>query len=128
MKIRNVTEEELQGIGIKIMTILDSWPLTDRDKMNLLGFSDEIKERQLTRYRNGTAPFPDDEDQLERVRHLMGIQKALEENYPLNSRMPAFWVNHFQKPLKGIPMQIMIEDGLAGMYRVWRHLDCTANW
>ena len=113
---------------MKVMAILDSWPLTDRDKMNLLGFGDDMKERQLTRFRNGTAPFPKDDDKLERVRHLMGIQKALEVNYPLNSRMPSFWVNHFQKPLTRIPMQIMIEDGLAGMYRVWRHLDCTASW
>ena len=123
-----MSDNDLQGIGMRIMAILDSWPLDDRDKMNLLGFEDSVKERQLTRYRNGTAPFPDDDDKLERVRHLMGIQKALEVNYPLNSHMPAFWVNHFQKPLKGIPMQIMIDDGLPGMYRVWRHLDCTANW
>ncbi len=123
-----MSDQELKTLGLTIMKILDSWSISDRDRMNLLGFSQSQKERYLTRFRNGSTPFPNDKDKIERVRHLMGIQRALEENYPLNSKMPAYWVINFQRQLKGIPVVIMLEDGLSGMYRVWRHLDCTANW
>jgi hypothetical protein len=128
MKKHNLSENDLLVLGRKVMEILDDWPLSDRDRMNLLGFDETIKERYITRFRNGSAPFPAEDEQVERVRHLLGIQRALQETFPLNSRMPGFWINNFQRSLKGIPMSIMLEDGLPGMYRVWRSLDCTANW
>lgn len=109
------------------MDILDEWRLAPEDQLTLLGSPDKLKPRHLTRYRNG-EPFPEDADLLEHARHVLGIQDALHLVFALNYNMPGVWLKQRNRFLKGVPLEIMLDEGLNGMHRVWRHLDCTINW
>jgi hypothetical protein len=109
------------------MDILEEWRLAPEDQLKLLGSPDKLKPRHLSRYRNGD-PFPEDTELLERARHVLGIQEALHLVFALNYNMPGVWLKQRNRILKGIPLEIMLNEGLNGMHRVWRHLDCTINW
>ena len=111
-----------------VMNILDEWRLAPEDQVAMLGFPEGTKPRELSRYRNGTTPFPDDKNVLDHAEHVLGIQESLHVVFPLNHNMPGFWLKNRNKALKGIPLHIMLEEGLSGMHRVWRQLDCTINW
>lgn len=119
-------ENERARLSLLVMDILQSWHLNDREQLALLGMEDE-KPRQLTRYRHGGA-LPEDNEILDRAKHILGIQESLHMVFPLNHNMPAFWLSHRNRQLKGIPLNIMLEEGVNGMQRVWQILDCTVGW
>lgn len=119
--------QERERLAVIVMGILDDWELENEIKLKLLGLENTAKGRSLTRFRNGTA-LPEDEGLIERAKSLIGIQQSLHMVFPLNHNMPAFWLRNRNKQLKGIPLLIMLEEGVNGMDRVWRLLDCTKNW
>ena len=123
-----LTDNERTQLGMLAMSILDEWRLSPQDQIFMLGLPDSTKPRELSRYRNGSAPLPKDDGVLEHARHVLGIQESLHVIFPLNRNMPGFWLKHRNKVLKGIPLEIMLDEGLSGMHRVWCQLDCTQNW
>jgi hypothetical protein len=122
-----LNEADRSRLARLTMDILEDWHLAPEDQLRLLGSPNKLKPRHLSRYRNG-EPFPEDDDLLEHARHLLGIQEALHLVFALNYNMPGFWLKNRNRVLKGIPLEIMLDEGLNGMHRVWRHLDCTINW
>ncbi len=120
---------ERQRLAPLVMSILDEWQLTDEAQIALLGLPERTKPRELSRFRQGSQPLPDEDDIVERSRHIVGIQEALHVVFAKNPNMPAFWVaNRHNRQFGRAPMEIMLEEGLDGMQRVWGHLDCTRNW
>lgn len=122
-----LSEEERGRLAQLVMNIFVDWRLETDEQKNLLGLDQGEGVGTLSHFRRG-KPLPDEEDIIERARHVLGIQNSLERVYPLNAKMPQFWMYQRNKALKGFPLQIMLEEGLPGMHRVWRHLDCTLNW
>lgn len=122
-----LSDNERSQLTLLTMDILEDWRLAPEDQLKLLGLPDGTKARQLTRFKNG-EPLPGDNTVMEHAKHLLGIQEALHLVFALNHNMPEFWLKHRNKTLKGIPLEIMLDEGLSGMHRVWRHLDCTVNW
>ena len=104
-----LTDNERTNLAMLVMNILDEWRLAPEDQVAMLG-------------------FPDDKNVLDHAEHVLGIQESLHVVFPLNHNMPGFWLKNRNKALKGIPLHIMLEEGLSGMHRVWRQLDCTINW
>lgn len=123
-----LNDSERTQLGIMVMGILDEWRLAPKDQVFLLGMPEETKPRELSRYRNGTTPLPADDNILKHAQHVLGIQESLHVVFPLNPNMPSFWLKHRNKSLRGIPLEIMLDEGIVGMSRVWRQLDCTQNW
>lgn len=123
-----LNENERTRLGMLVMNILDEWRLAPEDQIFILGMPDDTKPRELSRYRNGTSPLPQDEKIIKHAQHVLGIQESLHVVFPLNPNMPSFWLKHRNKSLRGIPLQIMLDEGISGMNRVWRQLDCTQNW
>ena len=123
-----LTEQERMDLAVGVMEILDRWKLVDEDIMRLLGIDEGTKPRHLSRLRRGTSPIVDEGEQLERSKIILGIQRSLDLMFPLNRNMSHFWMRNRNKRLKGVPMVIMLNGGVIGMDRVWRHLDCTRNW
>lgn len=121
------TEEDRCNLAREVTNIFLDWELDPELQLHLLGLPENIPQRELTRFKNGKA-LPDDEEMLERARHIIGIHNSLHVVFPLNHNMPGFWVRNRNRSLKGIPLAIMYEEGISGMHRVWRHLDCTINW
>lgn len=126
--ITALNDDERTRLGVMVMDILDEWRLAPQDQIFMLGMPENTKPRELSRYRNGTVPLPQDENILSHARHVLGIQESLHVVFPLNRNMPGFWLKHRNKVLKGIPLQIMLDEGISGMHRVWCQLDCTQNW
>ncbi len=123
----NFTYEERQHLTIRVLSVMRDWKLSETEQMVLLGLAHE-KPRMLTKLRNGT-PLPDDQDILQRVRHLVGIGDALERNYPRTQGGGQVWLRHTNKYLnKRTPIAMMLEDGIYGMHQVWIRLDCTQGW
>ena len=123
-----LNSEERTSLAMLAVSILDEWRLSPTDQLFLLGLPDDTKPRELSRYRNGVSPLPEDEGVINHARHVLGIQESLHVVFPLNRNMPGFWLKHRNKALKGIPLEIMLDEGLSGMHRVWALLDCTQNW
>jgi len=123
-----LNDTERTNLAMLVMSILDEWRVAPEDQVAMLGFPQGTKPRELSRYRQGTTPFPDDKDILNHAEHVLGIHESLHVVFPLNRNMPGFWLKNRNKALKGIPLHIMLDEGLSGMHRVWRQLDCTINW
>ena len=110
-----------------VIDIMQEWQLSPEQQLNLLGMPEDCRPRELVRLKNG-SPLPEDELILDRARHILGIQHSLHIVFPMNQNMPKFWLKNKNRFLKGVPLYIMMGEGLDGMHRVWRHLDCTLNW
>lgn len=122
-----LSDEERIRLAELVMSIFDEWHLDPAQQLSLLGLPEDTKPRELTRYRRGT-PFPQEEALLARAKHVLGIQESLHVVFPLNPQMPIFWLNNRNRYFKMAPLHVMLDEGLPGMNRVWRHLDCTVNW
>lgn len=122
-----LNEQERVELARVVMTIFEDWELNAEYQKVLLGMEADVHTRELSGFRRGSA-FPDNEQLIERARHVIGIHQALQRVFPMNPRMPAFWLYTRNRQLNGMPMEIMLEEGVTGMTRVWSHLDCTVNW
>lgn len=124
-----LNDEERRRLAPIVMSILDDWKIDEESQVTLLGMTGEMKPRHLNQYRRGTTAFPQEDDLIERARHIVGIQEALHLIFPRNPHMPAFWLtNPNNKHFGRAPILIMLEEGIPGMERIWGHLDCTQNW
>lgn len=123
----DLTNEERADLAVFVTDILTEWKLTPEESLALLGHPDGTKPRELSRYKRGN-PLPQDDTILQHAQAILGIQHSLHVVFPLNRNMPLFWLTHRNKQLGGIPLRIMLDDGLHGMQRVWGILDCTQNW
>lgn len=119
--------EERCRLSVLVMAVLDTWKVERTDQLHLLGMA-AGRGRELARLRNGN-PFPEDDAVFERARHILGIDDALQVIFPRNGNMSAFWLtNPNNRQFGRAPVEVMLDEGLAGMRRVWSHLDCTQDW
>jgi len=121
--------EEEQIIRTKtIMSLLNSWNLSARDQISLLGLPDSIKARHIQRYQQGEI-LPQSEELNERLDHLFGIADALRTSYPHNELMGALWLTTKHRRFNNkAPVEIMLTQDLAGLIFVRSHLDCAFDW
>jgi len=120
-------QQERESLANMVMRVLNEWNIRDEFQLQLLGLPTNTPQRELTKFSRGKA-LPDDDDLLARAVHLIGINQALSIIFPLNPKMPGFWLTMRNRHFRSQPLTIMLEEGLAGMDRIWCHLDCTHNW
>lgn len=124
----HLSEQERQDLALMVSDIFADWGLNSVQQLCLLGLPESGSARQLTRYRHGTA-LPDEEDVLDRAKHLLGIQEALHTVFPHAPGMPAHWLRRRSRYFHSSPpLEVMLDEGVNGMHWVWRHLDCTVDW
>jgi len=121
------SQQDREQLAVLVMGVLNDWNIREEYQLALLGLPETTASRELTKFSRGKA-LPDNDELLQRVVHLLGIQQALGVVYPLNTRMAGFWLTTTNRFFKQTPMTVMLEEGVSGMDRVWRHLDCTRNW
>jgi hypothetical protein len=111
-----------------VMEVLDDWHISTEDRLSLLGLAGRVKPRTIMRYRNGT-PLPEGADIDQRCKHLLGIASALRTSFPHMASTGNLWIT---TPCRGFdqrtPLQIMLDQGLAGMERVRDYLDGRGAW
>ncbi|QEP43865.1 DUF2384 domain-containing protein [Ectothiorhodospiraceae bacterium BW-2] len=124
-----LTLQERTQLAQLVTDILSRWHIRESDQIVLLGLPDETKPRYLTQLRQGSKPIPDDERVIDRAKHILGIQESLDVLFPMNPNMPRFWIRNKNKLFRRkVPLEMMLNDGLNGMDKIWSMLDCTRNW
>jgi len=121
--------EDEQAIRTKeIMSLFNSWDISARDQVNLLGLPGSIKARHMQRYQQGEV-LPQSEEINERIDHLFGIADALRTSYPHNQLMGALWLTTKHRRFDNkAPLEIMLTQALVGLISVRSHLDCAFDW
>lgn len=123
-----LTDEEKIQLTVSLISILDSWGVSNTDKVTLLALPTGTKARAIQHYQQG-LPLPDDKAVQERVEHLLGIAQALHLAYPRNKQGGELWLNRPNKKLNGrCPMAMMIEEGLSGITTIRMQIDCSYDW
>lgn len=123
-----MSSDERIALTQGIMTMLDDWGLASVEIINLLGLPPKTRLRQLERYRRNT-PFPDSQQTMLRIEHLVGIADALRTTYPRNARMGQIWLRRPHRRLSNqTPLATMIQKGINGLRSVRAELDCAYSW
>ncbi|MFK5894027.1 MAG: DUF2384 domain-containing protein [Pseudomonadota bacterium] len=115
-------------LAMAIMATLDNWKLSGDEILNVLALPKKVKVRHLGQFRKEN-PLPDTPEVNERIRHIIGITKALRTSYPMNPHMAKFWLNQKTKRFNNqTPLQVITANGLEGLVDIRKHLDCTYDW
>ena len=124
-----LSQEEKIQLTRMVMSMLDDWGVaSNSEKHSLLGLPPSVRARHMTRYYDNEA-FPDDNQVIERIEHLLGIADALRTSFPLNGHMAGFWLNQKNNRFENkTPLAYMLEAGLEGVIAVRAHLDCAWDW
>ncbi len=123
-----ISEDDRIALTQAIMAMLDDWGLASVEIINLLELPPKTRFRQLERFRRNT-PFPDSEQTMLHIEHLVGIADALRTTYPRNARMGQIWLRRPHRRLSNrTPLATMIENGVNGLRSVRAELDCAYSW
>lgn len=125
-RVRHVDDKDIQkrsNLAKLTMNLFAFWSLSTTQQLTLLGMSPSSRVL-LTKYRNG-EPLPMSRDVRDRVGWLLSVHKALALLYPKNEELRAGWVKMKNEVFGGkTPLEVMIAEGLIGIARVSRYLDC----
>ena len=114
--------ERLSGAGIRtFFRIAGLWKLDIVQQMALLGLRSRSTYFKWKREQDAKL----DQDQLERISHVLGIYKALQILLPDPAAADA-WVQrpNSAEPFQGEPaLELMIQGGITGLFAVRRYLD-----
>lgn len=111
-----------------VMAMLDDWGLASTEIIKLLGLPSKTRIRHLEHFRRN-KPFPDSEQIMTRIEHLVGIADALRTSYPRNARMGTIWLRRPHRRLSNrTPLATMIDGGINGLRSVRAELDCAYSW
>jgi hypothetical protein len=123
-----LNHEEKAELSVMLMALLNSWGISNADKVELLDLPSGTKPRAIVQYQQG-MPLPDSEAVQVRVEHLVGIAEALRLAYPRNAQGASLWLNRPNKRFSDrTPLAAMLEDGLRGITAVRIHIDCSYDW
>lgn len=126
--LKKLSREQKVELTQLVMTMLDDWGVSHKDKLNLLDLPEHIRSRAIRRFYED-EPLPDDPKVFERIDHLLGIADALRTSYPLNGHMVSFWLNQKNQRFENLtPLVYMLQSGLRGVVAVRAHLDCAWDW
>ncbi|MBN4079539.1 DUF2384 domain-containing protein [Beggiatoa alba] len=126
--MKTLNHDEQVSLTLRVITVLADWQLTSADKICLLALPDNTRTRSIQKYQQG-VPLPFDNTVREHVDHLLGIEDSLRLANPRNSQAGSLWIRRPLPRLQGrTPLAIMLEDGLAGIIAVRKHLDCSFDW
>lgn len=110
------------AFAIMVMAMLDHWQLCAKDQTSLLGIDDDNRSG-LSNYRLGKSIHFNDE-QYERVIHLLSIHKCLRRLFPQNRDLAYRWMTTKNKAFDNRPpLEVAKEQGIAGLLMVRSYLD-----
>ena len=123
-----IDQEQKIRLTQAVMRLLNSWQLSSKAQIALLGLPEETRTRSVRKFQQGGA-LPDGEQTWERVEHLIGIADALRTSYPAHPEFGSIWVQQCNRKLRGrTPLDCMLGDGMPGFVQVRSHLDCAWSW
>lgn len=118
------SEAERRALSKAFFKLVEHWGLSNEQTARLLGWSYSNKRTTLESMREGRSGLPKDQDKLERVQDLVNIHKSLRILFPNQKNLVYEWV---QVPRERFgdytALDIMLEDGKAGITAIRRYLD-----
>jgi hypothetical protein len=121
-KTRGRSREDRVVLAKAVTRLFATWKLSPADQLSLLGLS-ETNRIALQRYAKGEA-LAANRDLLERVGHLLGIQKSLKLLYPHNPEIVSGWMASPNAKFDGeSPIDVVRRFGFAGLLMVRGTLD-----
>ncbi len=103
-----------------VVGLLDSWGLGAAEQIALLALPEGTRPGAVRQYRQST-PFPESEQLMERIEHLIGIADALRTSYPHNAHMGNIWMNQRQSPFRQSHAAAGDAGGRAGRHHRGAH-------
>lgn len=114
--------ETRRNLAKLVMKLFELWQLSNEDQAALLGLSPK-STNTLRHYRCG-KPLANNIDLLDRVRHLLGIHKALRLLYPRNRNLVYRWISLPNEQFNNKkPLEVMREKRFEGLLIISRYLD-----
>lgn len=114
-------------LALTITRLLDHWGLDSADQLALLGLSSTSRST-LSRYRRG-EPVSDSRDMIERIGHLLGIQKTLHALFPDQPEAQQAWVSSRKRSLEGrTPVEFIETEGITGLRQLRSLAEAQMDW
>jgi hypothetical protein len=109
--------EARRAVSEVLIALFDRWQLHELNQAQLLGL-DNISSLRRDKI------LPDTPAVLERVGHLLAIDRALLKQYPYRSGYRDRWVTIPSDSFNGeSPLQIMLTRGIEGIREIQEHLE-----
>ncbi len=127
--MENYSDPQMQALTQAVVQYLDEWKISPEEMLGLLGLGQEVRPRHLVSYRKGDKVFPQTEEVMQRIGHIVGISDALRTTFPFSSQMRVLWL---QKPHRRFqrrtPLAVMLAEGMDGLQRVRIEVDCAYGY
>lgn len=129
-KYEDYSQEELQGLTQGIMSIIDDWNISVEQSLAVLGLTDAGKKRHFQGYRMGDRAFPETDELLIRIDHIIGISDALRTTFPFSDKMRLLWLRKPHRRFKkNTPLNVILTDDTPnGLLKVRMEVDCAYGY
>lgn len=129
-KYEDYSQEELQGLTQGIMSIIDDWNISVEQSLAVLGLTDTGKKRHFQGYRMGDRAFPETDELLIRIDHIIGISDALRTTFPFSDKMRLLWLRKPHRRFKkNTPLNVILTDDTPnGLLKVRMEVDCAYGY
>lgn len=133
MAIKNYndySQADKQSITQGIMSIFDEWNISADQIFSILGLSKEGKKRHMQGYRMGERAFPQSDELLTRIDHIIGIADALRTTFPFSDKMRLLWLRKPHRRFKkNTPLNVILTDDTPnGLLKVRMEVDCAYGY
>ncbi len=126
--IHDIESLRRSDLTATVIQLLDTWGLSIPQQIRVLGLPDDIPLRRFAQYRK-QRPLPDDDAITLRIHYLLGIHQAISKLYPHNPIAGDYWLTTPNRMFAGKPpLDLMLEQGSAGMRSVLEHLQGGGEW
>jgi len=124
---KDYSKEDMQSLTQGIMSILDNWNISVDQALAVLGLTNEGKKRHIQGYRMGERAFPETDDLLARIDHIIGISDALRTTFPFSDKMRLLWLRKPHRRFqKNTPLNVILTDNTPnGLLKVRMEVDCS---
>jgi len=123
---KDYSKEDMQNLTQGIMSILDNWNISVDQALTVLGLSNKGKKRHIQGYRMGERAFPETDELLTRIDHIIGISDALRTTFPFSDKMRLLWLRKPHRRFqKNTPLNVILTDNTPnGLLKVRMEVDC----
>jgi hypothetical protein len=109
-----------RDLARELIALFDRWELSSHQRMELLSLSPG-QQKALNQYRCGQRALPLTRDALDRAGLLLGIYRGLGDLFPEDQALRLTWIRRRNRLLDQLsPLDIMMRDGLVGVFRIAR--------
>jgi len=127
---KDYSKEDMQRLTQGIMSILDDWNISVDQSLAILGLADVAKKRHMQGYRMGDRAFPETDELLTRIDHIIGISDALRTTFPFSDKMRLLWLRKPHRRFKkNTPLNVILTDDTPnGLLKVRMEVDCAYGY